>query len=373
MEDSKKYWVGFNLVKGIGSARLKALLDFFGDIERAWNAPADALRSTGLGSKQVNAVLEVRASDQLDKTWEFIQKRGITVINWEDGDYPRYLKEIYLPPPVLYMRGNLLEEDDWSVAVVGTRRITQYGRQVANEIAGMLAQNGVTVVSGLARGVDSAAHQAALDNGGRTLAVFGSGIDRIYPPENRKLVEHIVSHGAVLSDYPPGTAPEAANFPARNRIISGLARAVVVVEAGKRSGALITAAFAADQGRDVFAVPGNIYAPQSIGANLLIQQGASPLLDPQDVLESLNLAMLGEHRAARTVLPADANEAKLYSILGREPLHVDEIHAQADLPIEKVSATLTLMELKGIIRQVGTMHYVAVHEPEAEYKTVEDG
>jgi DNA processing protein len=198
--------------------------------------------------------------------------------------------------------------------------------------------------------------------------VLGSGVDRIYPPEHRRLAEQIIEHGALISDYPPGTSPDSANFPPRNRIISGLARAVIIVEAGKTSGALITAAFAAEQGREVFAVPGSIYAPQSLGANLLIQQGARPYLNCQDVLEILNMVQVSEQRTVRSVLPGDAVEARLYSLLGNEPLHVDEIGQQTDLPIEKISSTLVIMELKGLVRQVGGMQYIAVREASEPYE-----
>jgi DNA processing protein len=220
----------------------------------------------------------------------------------------------------------------------------------------------------LARGIDGVAHKAALRAGGRTLAVLGSGVDRIYPPEHRRLADEIIENGAVLSDYPPGTPPEGVNFPPRNRIISGLSQAVVVVEAGARSGALITAAYAAEHGREVFAVPGNIFAPQSRGANLLIQEGAQILINPQELLETLNVSDLEPQLTARTVLPGDATEAQLYKMLGREPLHVDEIRAQSNLPIEKVSATLAVMELKGMVRKVGSMRYVAVYEAGAPYE-----
>ncbi len=341
-----KPWIGFNLVKGIGPARLKTLIEHFGSVSAAWDAPVNALQQTSLGAKLVDSMVEVRSSGILDRAWEYLQQNKIGVITWQETGYPRYLMEIDLPPPVLYVRGELRDEDDWAVAVVGTRRVTSYGRQVAADVAGMLARNGLTVVSGLARGVDSIAHQKSLESNGRTLAVLGCGIDRAYPPENRALMDQIPGNGAVITDYPPGTKPEASNFPARNRIISGLARAVVVVEAGSRSGALITASFAAEQGREVFAVPGNIFSPSSKGTNYLIQQGAHPLLDPQDILELLNLEMINEQRSARTALPEDATEAQLYQILGQEALHVDEIRAQSDLPIEKVTATLTFNGIK---------------------------
>ena len=371
MSDPKRYWVGFNLVKGIGAARLRALIAAFGDVETAWQAGENDLRSAGLSARIVENLVQLRASLDLELLWERIQAQGMRILTWEDPDYPKRLMEIDQPPPVLYMLGELLDADEWAIAVVGSRRITAYGRQVTEEISASLARNGITVISGLARGVDSVAHQAALRAGGRTLAVLGSGVDRIYPPEHRTLAEQIIQQGAIVSDYPPGTPPDATNFPPRNRIISGLARATVVVEAGERSGALITAAFAAEQGREVFAVPGTIYAQQSKGPNRLILEGARPLLDVKDLLEVLDMVSIGNFRQARTVLPADAVEAQLFSILGREPLHVDEIRSRSNLPIEKVSAALTLMELKGMVRQVGGMHYVTARETGPDYQTGE--
>jgi DNA processing protein len=270
---------------------------------------------------------------------------------------------------VLYVRGQLLPEDEWAVAVVGTRQVTTYGRQIAEEFGAFLAHNGITLVSGLARGVDTIAHHAALRAGGRTIAVLAHGLEQVYPSSNRQLADEIIAGGALVSDYAIGTPPDAANFPPRNRIISGLSLAVVIVEAGEQSGALITAGFAAEQGREVFAVPGNIHAPQSKGTNLLIQRGAHPLIRYEDLLDMLNLEMMAEHRSATAALPADAAEAALFGLLGQEPLHVNEIGALARLPIDQVSSTLALMELKGLVRQVGGMTYVAARELRAEYLT----
>jgi DNA processing protein len=261
-----------------------------------------------------------------------------------------------------------VSDDSLAVAIVGTRRVTAYGRQVAAELAGFLAQNGITVVSGLARGVDAIAHHAALQAGGRTLAVLGSGVDRIYPPEHRQMAEKIFTQGALISDYAIGTPPDSANFPPRNRIISGLSLATVVIEAGETSGALITATFAAEQGREVLAVPGPIYAPQSKGTNRLIQSGARPLLKMEDVLEALQIDHPEEHYTARRLLPADAHEAALLEALNMEPQHIDEICLQTGLSIDKVSATLAMMELKGMVRQVGGMNYVSVHERQIAYR-----
>ncbi len=227
--------------------------------------------------------------------------------------------------------------------------------------------SGVTVVSGLARGVDAIAHQTALENGGRSIAVMGCGLDRIYPPEHAGLAEKMMASGALISDYAPGTPPDASNFPPRNRIISGLAMATVVVEAGDTSGALITAQFAVDQGREVFAVPGNILAPQSKGTNRLIAQGAHPLLSVNDLLESLDLTRVTEQRQVRKTLPGDEFEQKLLGVLSHEPLHMDEIRHQSGLPMERVSSTLVMMELKGLVRQVGGNQYVAIREEQAEY------
>jgi DNA processing protein len=371
MSDPRQFWVGFNLVKGIGAVRFRALLDTFGDAAQAWQASPEELAAAGLSQKIAANLVSMRSQIDLDQIWKNIQARGIQVVTWEDEAYPRYLREVDQPPPVLYLMGSFLPDDEWAVAIVGTRRVTAYGRQVAEELAGALAHSGVTVVSGLARGIDAVAHQAALNAGGRTLAVLGSGVDRVYPPEHQKLAERIASHGALISDYAPGTPPEAGNFPPRNRIISGLSRAVVVVEAGLDSGALITASFAAEQGREVFAVPGNINAPQSQGANRLIRDGAHPLLSPQDVLETLNLTMAAEQREARVALPVDASEARLLQVLGQQPIHVDEIRSQTGMPIEKVTSTLALMELKGMVRQVGGMNYVAVREASEEYQVGE--
>ncbi len=347
---------------------MRLLLDAFGDAQSAWEAPAEALQAAGLGSKILETLLKMRSSVSLERIWENIQSQGITVLTWEDENYPSRLAEIPQPPPVLYVRGAITPEDAWAVAIVGTRRVTAYGRQVADEIASGLARRGITVISGLARGVDAVAHQAALQAGGRTIAVLGCGVDRIYPPENRRLAEQMMQQGAVVSDYAPGVAPDSANFPPRNRIISGLARAVIVVEAGKTSGALITAAFAAEQGREVFAVPGSIYAPQCVGTNLLIQQGGRPYLNCQDVLEVMNLTQVSEQRFVRAALPTDALETQLYAILSNEPLHVDEIGLQTNLPIEQISAALVMMELKGLARQVGGMQYIALREERETYE-----
>ena len=261
-------------------------------------------------------------------------------------------------PPVLFVRGQITSQDEWAIALVGTRRASSYGREVTQVLATELAHQGVTVVSGLALGIDTVAHRAAIEAGGRTLAVLGSGIDQIYPPQNRGLATAIAAQGALVSDYPLGTRPDAGNFPPRNRIVSGLSRGVVIVEASERSGALITAQFAAEQGRELFAVPGNILHPGSLGCNRLIQQGATPVLSVDDVLEQLNMVRLSNHVEARRSVPADPEEQILWGQLSTQPCHIDEIVRQAARPSAQVSGLLTVMELKGLVRQVGNMTYV---------------
>lgn len=367
VDDPRLYYVGFSFVKGIGSVRVSNLLETFGDLTTAWYATPENLEKAGLGPKLIRNIIAVRTQISLDEVGKRLKNLEIKYVTWDDPEYPKRILETNQPPPVLFFRGNLLSDDDWAVAVVGTRKATSYGKQVTTEMTEILAKSGVTIVSGLARGIDTVSHISALNAGGRTIAVLGSGIDQIYPPENSKLVEKIVSNGAIISDYPPGTPPDSANFPPRNRIISALSRAVIVVEAGENSGALITAAFAAEQGREVFSVPGGIYAPQSKGTNRLIQQGARLLVKATDVLEVLNLTQIGEYKNARSTLPSDPTEAKLFTLLTQEPKNVDEIKQQADLPIDQIMATLTLMELKGFVRQVGGMSYIAIRETPSEY------
>jgi DNA processing protein len=364
---SVRYWVGFNIVRGIGPTRLRALLDYFGDIERAWHAPVAELQRAGLDRRSRENLLKVRATRDLELELAKVAEAGARVLTWESADYPRLLREIADPPPVLYVKGTITEEDAWAVAVVGTRRASPYGREVTRRLTGALARSGITIVSGMARGIDAEAHWSALKAGGRTIAVLGCGIDQVYPPEHRKLAAEIAAHGAVVSDYPLGTPPEGINFPPRNRIISGLSLGVLVTDAGVRSGALITADFAAEQGRDVFAVPGSILARGCAGTNGLIRDGAHVVLGPEDILEELNLTMVAEQAEARQVLPSDATEAALLAHITEEPAHVDEIGRQVGLPIAQVTSTLAMMELKGMVRQVGGMKYVVAREPGVTY------
>lgn len=368
MQDERKFWVAFNIVKGVGAVRTRRLLEFFGKLSTAWEAPLESLRVAGLTERNVEALQQKRKSLDLDVYWQKLQDRKIYVLTWLDEAYPKLLMEIDQPPPVIYYRGTIDPVDDWSVAIVGTRRVTAYGKQIAQDSATYLAANGITIVSGLARGVDTLAHQAALNANGRTIAVMGCGVDIMYPPEYRKLAEGIMASGAILSDYAPGTPPEGVNFPPRNRIISGLSRATIVVEAGERSGALITAKFAVEQGRDVFAVPGSILSPMSRGTNQLILEGATLLTNPKEVLDALNYTQLVAQRSEPKSLPTEPTEVKILQALSYEPLHVDDLCAVLEMPVEKVTASLTMMELKGLVRHSGGMQYTIVRELGWDYE-----
>ncbi|MFC2058962.1 DNA-processing protein DprA, partial [Chloroflexota bacterium] len=241
-------------------------------------------------------------------------------------------------------------------------RATVYGREVTARIVAELVQNRITVVSGLARGIDSVAHRAALDMGGRTIAVFGCGLDVIYPPENARLAEAVAERGALVSEYPLGTRPRAENFPRRNRIMSGLSLGVLVTEAGESSGALLTANHALEQNREVFAITGSILSPQSRGANRLVQEGAKMVRDAGDILEELNLTMIPRQLELEQPVAADETESRLLRHLSQEPTHIDEVCRHSGLPIATVSGTLALMELKGIVRQLGGMNYVLARQ-----------
>ena len=368
-----KYWLGFNAVSGIGPAKIQALLGAFGDLEPAWRASEGQLRDIGFDVRAIESLRETRQTLDLDRLVGLVEASGAHVLTWDNSDYPSLLRQIPAAPPVIFVRGGFEPVDQWAVAIVGTRRLSAYGRLVAHDLATGLARNGITIVSGLARGIDGVAHRAALEADGRTIAVMGCGIDRVYPPEHRDLAHAIVAgQGALVTDFPLGTEPSSANFPARNRLISGLSLGVVVIEAGERSGALITARFALEQDREVFAVPGNINSPVSVGTNRLIQQGAKLVMGIEDILEELNLRMASEQAAAQVVLPDSAEEAALLSQLSTQPLHVDDLGRLTGMPSYLISSTLTMMELKGMVQQVGGMNYVRLREPEVVYDGRQD-
>ncbi len=226
-----RYWIGFNQVQGIGATRLRGLLDHFGDLETAWHATANDLQQSGLDKRSLANLLKLRDGLDLDAEIRKMERLGVRAVTWDDPDYPRNLRQVYNPPPLLYVRGSLEKRDEWAVAIVGTRQASAYGKEAARSVSAGLARVGVTVVSGLARGIDAEAHRACLDAGGRTMAVLGCGVDVIYPQQHVRLAAEIVEHGALLSEYPLGTQPQAVNFPPRNRIISGMSLGTIVVEA----------------------------------------------------------------------------------------------------------------------------------------------
>jgi len=367
-----KYWVGFSLIPGIGRVKLAQLEKYFGNLENAWKAAPADLKHAGLDRHSIHAITSWRPDLSLDAEMEKLGRYGVKVFTCHDPDYPSRLKEIYDYPPVLYVRGSLLPEDEWCLAVVGTRRATAYGRQVTEEIVADLAQSKITIVSGLAKGIDSIAHRSALDVGGRNIAVFGCGLDIVYPSENAELARRIIKQGALISEYPLGTKPKAENFPRRNRIMSGLSLGVLIIEAGESSGAMITAHLALEQNREVFAIPGSILSPASKGTNHLIQEGAKLVRDYTDILEELNLTAVAHQMEMKEIIPASDTESLLLKKLSAEPTHIDEICRSSGLPISAVSSTLAMMELKGLVKQVETMSYVLAREARAEYRVKVD-
>ena len=354
-----KYWVGFSQVPGIGRVRFSQLKEHFGTLEDAWKAPESRLKQAGLDSRSINALLLLRQRNSLDKEMEKLERYEVKAITCEDSHYPSRLKEIYDYPPVIYVRGELPPQNILRLAVVGTRRPTIYGRQVAEELVADLVRSNIAIVSGLARGIDTVAHRISLDNGGTTIAVFGSGLDVIYPAENAKLAQAITKNGALVSEFPLGTRPKAENFPLRNRIMSGLSLGVLVVEAGERSGALITAFQALAQNREVFAIPGSILSAVSKGTNRLIQEGAKLVCNCNDILEELNLCTITPRQLEiKDFIPANEAESLVLRQLTHEPIHMDEICRNSALPISEVSSTLAILELKGAARHIGNMNYV---------------
>jgi DNA processing protein len=362
--DELAYWVAFTRILGIGPVRFKMLLDYFHeDVAAAWKANGKELAQAGLDQKIIDSFIKQRASSIPQQELEILERLRVQVITMKDKAYPSLLKEIYNAPSVLYVAGTLKkDEDSFALGIVGTRKVSTYGRQVTEQLARELAQGHVTVVSGLAHGIDTIAHTAALDAGGRTIAVMASGLDIIYPSENTGLARRIVEsgQGALVTEFPLGVKPDSKNFPARNRIISGLSQGILVTEAPKQSGALITANFALEHGREVFAVPNGIYAVGSVGVNKLIQDGAHLVTDVQDILMALNLFMIPEHIEMQAALPDNIEERTLLPLLSHDPRHIDEIIRESGLPVTTVVSTFMMMEIKGMIKQVGAMQYVLV-------------
>jgi DNA processing protein len=355
--DETAFWVAVSRVPHIGPARIERLVQRFGSLRAAWSAPTHELRAV-LDSRPLSELLETRGKVEPQREIERLRERGIDAVYPGHPGYPKYLAEISGRPSILYVRGELTPADETAVGIVGTRRSTPYGRQAAERIAGELAQAGVTVISGLARGVDGIAHRAALEAGGRTIAVLGSGVDVIYPSEHRQLAERMLESGAIVSEQPPGAKPDAQNFPARNRLISGMALGIVVIEAPLKSGALITASFAGDQGREVFVVPGNVFAPSSEGTNQLLRDGARLVRDGRDVLEDLSIGPARPSSAVQQSLVLSENEQRVVAAVKHEPRHIDELVEETGMPVAEVGALLFALELNGVVRNQGAQFYV---------------
>ncbi len=369
--DEIKYWAALNRVPQLGTVRFRRLEAYFPDLEQAWNAGLSQLNEAGLESRPAREIVGARARISPDEEIDRLERAGVKVINWHHPDYPARLKEISDPPPVLYYKGQLLPSDERSVAVVGTRNPTSYGREAAAGLAGDLAQCGIAIASGMALGIDGVAHRAALERGGRTIALLAAGLDIVYPKEHIKLFQQIQENGAVVSELPLGVRPDSRSFPRRNRLISGISLGTLVVEAGEVSGARWTVRHALDQNREVFCVPGSIYSPASRLTNRLIQEGAKLVCHLDDILEELNLSVVTHQIEMRLEQdlnsngPADApddEESNLLNFLEHEPLHIDDIRRRAGIPITQVSGILTMLELKGLVKPVGCMHYVRMRE-----------
>jgi DNA processing protein len=362
------FWVAFNRIPGLGSVRYGALLARFGKLSEAWRATRSELAEAGIGAAVARKIADERAKIDPEAELERLQAAGVTPLPLDDPRYPALLREIDDAPPIIHVRGQITEADALSVAVVGTRRPTPYGRQVAEELAHQLSSNGVCIVSGLARGVDGIAHRAALSAGGRTLAVLACGLDMVYPPEHRRLADEIAERGALISEQPLGTEPRGDFFPRRNRILSGLSLGVLLVEGDVKSGGLITANCALDQGRDVFAVPGSIFSSQSRGTNLKIAKGEARLVQRvEDILEELNLTMVPQQLEMQELVPATDTEAQVLRHITKEPVHIDAVCRESGLPAATVSSVLAMMELKGLVLETGGKTYVRARDVRAEY------
>jgi len=357
------YWIALRLVFGIGNVNYKNLLKRFGTPERILQARAEDLgQMDNLSAKAIEAILNFKPTPAIEHELNRIQHEQVSIVTLASPGYPEHLRHIYDPPPYLYVRGEIIAQDSHAVAVIGSRNASEYGLMAAGTISKDLAASGMTIVSGLARGIDSQAHRAALGAGGRTIAVLGSGIDVIYPAENKKLYHAIASGGAVVSEFPMGTEPNSYNFPARNRIISGLARGVLVVEAGLKSGSLITARLALDQGREVFAVPGSIMSERSRGAHQLLKSGARLVESAADILEELHYTIdiypRPEARGPEAAPELNPETSKIYGLLQKAPLHIDDIIMQSALPSGRIASILLDLELGNLIRQLPGKRFV---------------
>lgn len=366
--------LALNAIDGLGPVRLKSLLEFFGSAQAIFNAPTKDIMATGIVPQNVaSAIVSFKRDEFLKKELDHIKERGVQIVSIFDTAYPKNLKDIYDAPVILYIKGTLSKDNDLAVAMVGSRQASLYGITVAEKFSMRLSELGITVVSGMARGIDSAAHRGVLKARGKTIAVLGNGLSVVYPPENKKLFDDISKEGCILSEFPMGTPPAVFNFPRRNRIISGLSLGVVVVEASRKSGALITSRFALEQGREVFAVPGSIDSPQSQGVHELIKQGAKLIGRVEDILEELALPMqislksnenhLKEHTFVKNrIAHLTEDEKNVYEGINREASHIDEILSKVQIPQPKAIEILLKLELKDLVRQMPGKYFVRKEE-----------
>lgn len=357
--DNIPYLLALHSIDGLGPIRLKAILDYFKDPKLAWEANKDQLLKIGIPKGVIDLLIQTRQVLEPLSYQATIAESGIKWVSIYDDLYPKLLSQIYDPPIILYYLGQLLQKDEDAIAVVGTRKMTGYGRLVTRQFTQVFAQAGLTVVSGLARGVDSEAHQQTLDSHGRTIAVLGGGLKKIFPPENQQLADNIsLNSGAVISEFPPNYPSLPGNFPARNRIIAGLSQAVLVTEADVDSGSLITARFALEAGREVFTVPGPITSNLSKGPISLINQGARAVFNPEEVLQELGVGLKQKSNMKnQNVENLSEDEQKILSCLESESLHIDEIGRKLIFPAAKISALLLKMEISGLVSSLGSGVY----------------
>ena len=365
-----QYLLALHTVDGLGPIRLKALIEYFKDPKLAWEANGTEIRSIGIPQTTINLLLETRKKLNPEEYAKSIEDSGIKWTTLFDDDYPAPLKQIYDPPVILYFKGEILPEDEKAIAIVGTRKMTGYGKAVTEQFTRGLVSGGLTIVSGLARGVDTQAHATALEGKGRTLAILGGGLpagrqslNQIFPPENTNLAKQIADgSGAVISEFPPDYPSLAGNFPARNRIISGLSKAVLVTEAAQDSGSLITARLALEQGREVYAVPGPITSSLSVGPIDLIKEGARPVSSAQDILDDLgmgNVSRVKDHVSRENL---SESEKSIMDCLENESMHIDEICRKLNLQTSVVLATLLKMEIVGFVQNLGSGTYCVTKE-----------
>ncbi len=363
--DERLGWLGLYLIPGLGNSAFKNLLEKFGNPKAILQADfSQLIKVPGIREETAQKIVNKQFGCDPEKELKNVEKYHARIMTYLDTTYPELLKEIPSPPMILYVRGKEIPANKTFIAIVGSRNPTHYGVKAAENIGFGLARRNVAVVSGLATGIDSAAHRGCLRGKGFTLAVMGTGIDRLYPESNEKLFQQILESGAVISEFPTGSPPEAKNFPIRNRIISGLCRGVAVVEATKKSGSLITAAIALDQGREVFAVPGSIESFKSRGTHFLIKEGARLIENADDILDELGMSHAQHHQGnllsgiTNDAPILDESEQKIYDILSDYPMHIDHIVRKGDMNPARVSSILMQMELRGLVRQLAGKRFV---------------